>query len=143
MSYHVLFDEGINNFPMSDNCVNVQHLKRINNVKPLPKEQNIVPVSQFELYIIPFTDLLSVVLKYTPSSADTNFGFTFQNYYHLKIAFLKTIKPKYTSSKIFYNPRSNNNKLGGNFVTSIICACVFTSDDDLKQLLLLQKKGLK
>ena len=38
-----------------------------------------VPDIQFELSIIPFTDLITVLLKSTTYSPDPNLGFTFQD----------------------------------------------------------------
>ena len=119
---------------MTDIPLNVQHLQKINNGQPLPEEQNFVPAIQFELYISPFTYLLPVLLKYTPSSTDTTFGTTFLDDDRLKITFVKTIKPKSPSPKIFSNPISTNNKLRFAFVTSIYGTHVFTSGDALKQL---------
>ena len=83
-----------------------------------------------------------MLLKCTASSPDPTFGFTLQDDYLLKRYFVKTIKPKYLASKIISNPRSTKNNLIGVFVTSIHGACVFTSDDDLKQLCLLHKQGV-
>ena len=89
---------------MADTHLNVHHLQIFDNGQPLPKEQNFVPDIQFELYISPFTYLLPVLLKSTPSSTDPTFGFTFLDDDRLKRAFLKTIKPKSPSSKYIFQP---------------------------------------
>ena len=109
--------------------------------KPLPKKI-FVPASQFELYIIPFTDLLLVLLKSTPYYSCPTFGFTLQKYYLLKVAFIETIETKSTASNIFYNLRSTNNKPRGNFVTSIHGTRVFTSYDALEHIFLLNEQGV-
>ena len=127
---------------MADTPPNVQHFQRFDNGQPLPKEQNFPPESQFEFSISPFKDLLTVILKSTPSSPDPTFGFTFQYDDLLKKAFVNTIKHKYPASKIFSNPRSTNNKPRGSFVTSINSTCAFTSADNLKQIRLLYEKGV-
>ena len=133
----------MNDLLMAYTPLNVQHLQRVNNGQTLPEEKNYVPVSQFEFSIIgPFADLIPVFLKFTPSSPNPTFGFTFQYYRLLKRAFVNTIKPKYPASKIFSNPRSTNNKLRGDFVTSIHGNPVFTSADYLQQLCLLHKQGV-
>ena len=109
--------------------------------KPILNNKKI-PASRFEFYTIPFTDLLPVILKYTPSSTDPTFGFTLKDEYLLKRAFVKTIKPKYPASKIFSNPASTNNNARGAFLDSMSYTRVFTSLDALKQILLLHKHRL-
>ena len=81
--------------------MNVQHIQIVDNGKPLPEEQNFVPVSYFEFSISYFTYLLTVSIKSTSSSPYPTFVFTFQDIDLLQRAFLNTNKPKYTSSKIF------------------------------------------
>ena len=132
----------MNDLTMTNAPLNVQHLQIVNNGQTFPEEKNFFPASQFELSVSPFTDLIPVLLKCTPYSTDTTFGFTFQDDDLLKISFIKTIKPKYPASKIFSNPRSTNNKQRGAFVTSIHGTSVFTSDDALKQLSLLHMQGV-
>ena len=109
----------MNDFPMACTPLNVQHLQRVYDGQPLPEEKNFVPVSQFELSVSPFTDLLPVLLKPTTSYPDPTFGFTFQDDYLLKRDSINTIKLKSPASKIFSNPGSTNKKLRGAFVTSI------------------------
>ena len=128
--------------PLADTPLNVQHPQKINNGQPLPEEQNFFPTIQFELYISPFTDLIPVLLKSTPYSTDPTFVSTFLDDDLLKRAFVKTIKPKSPSSKIFSNPRSTNNNLRGAFVTSIHGTHVFTSVDAMKQLCILHEQGV-
>ena len=126
---------------MEDTSLNVQHLHIVDNGQPLPEEQQISRASQFELSISPFTDLLPVIHKSTSSSPCLTFGFTFQYYDLLKRSFVKTIQPKYPDFKIFFNPRATNKNLRGSFLTSIRGIHVFTSDDALKQLHILNKQG--
>ena len=102
----------------------------------------IIPASKFELYISPFTDILPVLLKFTTYSSHPTFGFTFQNDDILKIFFVKTIKPKYPASEIFYNPRYTKNKLRGSFVTSIHGTRFFTSAGALKNIYILNEQGM-
>ena len=104
---------------MEDTPLNIQHLQRVNNINPLPEEQNFVPASQFELYTSTSIDLLPVIIKPNTHSSGPTFGLTLQNDDLLKISFINTIQPKYISSKIFSNPGSTNNKLRSAFVTSI------------------------
>ena len=142
LASYVQFDEGMNDLFMEDTPLNVQHLHRVNNVKPLPEEQNFPPAINFELYICPFTELLPMLLNSTLSSPDPYFGFTLQDYGILKRAFVKTIRPKYPYSKIFSNPGTTNNNMRGDFSTSIHGTRVFTSSDYLKHLCLLHKQGV-
>ena len=83
-----------------------------------------------------------MILKPTPYYPDTTFVFTLHFCDLLKRAFVKTIKPKSLSSKIFYNHRSTNNNLIYAFVTLINGIRVLTSADSLKQLNLLHEKGV-
>ena len=131
----------MNDFLMAYINLNVQHLQRVDNGQTIPEEQNFVLASQIELYISNFTDLIPMLLKSTPSSPVPTFGFTSQDDNILKRAFAKTIRPKYPSSDIFYNPRSTNHKPRGDFVASIHGACVFTSSRDLKHVHLLHEQG--
>ena len=117
MASHVWFGEGMNDLPMADIPINVQHLEIVDNRLPLHEEQNFVHASQFELSMSHFTDILPVILKYTPYSSDIIFGFTLQNYDLLKRAFLNTNKTP-PASKISSSPISTNNNIRGDFVTS-------------------------
>ena len=132
----------MNDLPMVDTHLNFQHIHIFDNGKPLPEEKNFVPASQFEFYISPSTDLIPVKLKPNPYDLDPTFGLNFQDNDLPKRDFEKTIKPKYTASKIFSNPRSTKKKLRGAFVTSINVARVFTSADDLKKIRLLHRHGV-
>ena len=125
---------------MSDTPLNVQHLQIFNNGQPLPEEKN--AASKFELSTSPFKYLLPVILKPTPYYPDTTFVFTLHFCDLLKRAFVKTIKPKSLSSKIFYNHRSTNNNFRCSFVTSIHGNRVFNYADSLKQIHLLKDKGV-
>ena len=127
---------------MEDTPLNVQHLHRLDNIQLLTEEQSFVSASQFELCIIPFTDHLPVLLKSTPSYPFTTFSLTYQDYYILKIAFVKTIKLKYSYSNIFSKPISTNKNLRVSFVNSIHGTFFFTSDDALKQIRLLHYQGV-
>ena len=77
LASHVWFDEGMNDLPMEDTPLNVQHLQRVDNGQPLTKEQSFVSSSHLELSISPFTDLLPVLLKSNPYYPYPIFGFTF------------------------------------------------------------------
>ena len=134
LASHVRFYKGINNLLMAYTPLNFQHLQIIDNVQTLSEEKNYVPDNQFEFSISPFTDLIPVILKSTPYYPDPIFGFTLQDYYLLKRAFVQTIKPKSPASRIFSKPKSTNNKLRGAFVTSIHGTCVFNSADALKRI---------
>ena len=83
---------------------------------PLLNKKNFPPSSQFEFYIIPFIELHPLILKYNPYYSDPTVGFNFQNYDLLNIAFVKSIKTKYTAYNIFINPISTNNTLRGDYV---------------------------
>ena len=107
----------MNDLPIADTPLDVQHLQIVNNGKHLPEEQTLPPENQFEFYISPFTYLLPVLLKSTSYYKDPAFGFNFQYDDILKIYFVNTIKPKYPDSKISYKPLSTNNKLRGSLVT--------------------------
>ena len=117
-------------------------LELVYNLQQLPEEQNVFPASQFELSIRPFRNLLPVLLKSNPSSSDLNFGFTFKDADLLKRAFVNTIKPKYTDSKIFSNPISTKNKPRGAFVDSINDTYAFTSSDVLKRICILNDQEM-
>ena len=122
----------MNDLPMADTPLNVQHLHIFNNGQPLTEGKNCVTASHFELSINAFTNLLTVLLKYTQYYPYPTFILTFQDADLLKISFVKTIRPKHLASKIFSNPGSSNNNLRDNFVTSINGTRVFTSYDALK-----------
>ena len=83
-----------------------------------------------------------MILKSTTSYPDPTFGFTFKDYDLLKRAFVKTIRPKSSTSKIFYNPESTNNNMRGPFVNSIHGTHVFTSADSLEHIHLLHEQGV-
>ena len=51
LASHVWFDEGMNDLPMEDTPLNVQHLQRVDNGQPLTKEQNFVSSSHLECYL--------------------------------------------------------------------------------------------
>ena len=129
------------NFPWEIPPLDVHHIHRVHNGQPLPEEQEFVPASQFELLIIPFTELLPVILKATPSYPYPTFGFNLQDDYLLKRDFIKSIKTKSPGSEIFSNPRYTNKKMRGDFVNSIHGTHVFTSDDPPKQLRLLHDQA--
>ena len=59
----VWFDEGINDLPIVDTNLNVQHLQRVDNEQHLPEEKQFFPNNQFEFSISPFTGLIPVLLK--------------------------------------------------------------------------------
>ena len=126
----------MNDLPMTDTPLNVQHIQIVNNGKPLP-EEHFFPTSQFDLSIIPFIDLLPVILKSTPCYSDTTFGTNFRNDNILKRSFVNTIKPKSPASNIFFNPIYTTNNIRGAFLNSIHCTYVFTSADTLKHIRIL------
>ena len=89
-----------------------QHLQRVDDEKQqFAAETDVTSADEFQFYLYPFADLVSKILK--KSCTDSTFGIEVASDDLSKRAYIRTVVPKKSVSKLFSSLCATRNKRSG------------------------------
>jgi hypothetical protein len=129
---HARFDEGMNDLPTDLIPPNVVHLQRVQNGEALPAEAEESSIAEFAFRTNPFSHTISRSM--TVQCADPTFGFKVGSDELNNRAYIESIKPRSSASRIYSTPKATNNAIRRAYFVKINGDRIFTKDDAIAAL---------
>ena len=138
---HARFDEGMNDLPFDSIPPNVQHLTRVRQGKPLPKDMKESSLDNFVFNANPFSYTMSKTMLVR--DRDEAFGFEFGTDKLTNRAYVAEVKKKSSAERICSSWKATRNQIRGAYFVRIDGEKVFTREDVVRVLKRLYNEQVK